>query len=867
MMPPTRMEFLPAYRVKDGSEYNHVLLTAPFGRYNIPETAIEDLNRLIADCWERSIDFGICECHEDGAAEPLYFDLDFTMEEEVAVDDSVISAFVEIVSGQVLKDIVEAPAAYIFRKPVPVEKKGTKWHVGVHVMYPGFRMSTHDRQAVYREVVKAVRDAGLFDAVPGLKDRRPGEIIDERVVSKNSILKYGCNKPNGCRYELQRVVGESAVAGMSVAEMSAFLSIRRRDTPVVLFYSEAADSPPVTTTRREEPPRSRPLDPERIERVRRLLGLLSRSRSDGYDKWIQVSLCLHNINNSEDMFDLWTSWSSAGCPEKAARTDFRRLWNSFRYREQGLKMGSLALWAKEDSPVEFHRFKVEEIDRRLKRTIDGRTSFDIAKVLYEMYEGLYVCSDIKAHTWYEFRKHSYVEIQEAYTLFINISEELVHEYHQKCAHLYNEMAAALTQQDDEKKRELNKQLELVEKLVQQLKSASFKQTVMTDARMLFYDENFDKKLNESRHLLVFRNGVYDLDARVFRPGYPEDYMSFTTGINYREYDPEDEKVRRVESVIRAMHPEEENYEFLMSVLASGLHGIKREQKLDFWTGTGSNGKSVMLDFLSKSLGDYYDSPPILMLTRRRGSSANASPDLFKLKGKRIVSFSEPEFDDTLHMSIVKQLFGNDWIEARPLFKNPIKFKPQATGLLACNDLPNIPSTDGGTWRRIRALKFKYKFTHNPSGPFERKCDPHLPEQIDTLAEAFISILIHHWCLLQTEKGGIISEPTEVKAFTTQYQKDSNIFLEFIRSNVREEPGAKVTIDQLFERFRFWCRTNVSYLKPSKPELRKQLVQHLGEYKKGGWPGRRLINFDEEEQDDEEEQASTPPTRPSPGTSR
>jgi P4 family phage/plasmid primase-like protien len=275
--------------------------------------------------------------------------------------------------------------------------------------------------------------------------------------------------------------------------------------------------------------------------------------------------------------------------------------------------------------------------------------------------------------------------------------------------------------------------------------------------------------------------------------------------------------------------------------------VKKEQKLDIWTGTGSNGKSVTIDFLSKSLGDYFDSPPITMLTRKRGGSANASPDIAKLKGKRVVCFLEPECDDTLQTSMMKQFFGNDWIEARGLFKDPIKFKPQASGFLACNDLPKIPSTDGGTWRRIRVLEFKSKFVKNPSGPNEFKMDPKLVEQIDYLAESFISVLIHYWSKFYTSSF-IINEPPDVSEFTKRYQTESDIYLEFVQELIEETNNQKdrVTLKTLWDVFKIWHKDNCSNMKPvGKPEFKKHMEAKLGPLPSNrGWVGKVIRDLDE-----------------------
>ena len=155
----------------------------------------------------------------------------------------------------------------------------------------------------------------------------------------------------------------------------------------------------------------------------------------------------------------------------------------------------------------------------------------------------------------------------------------------------------------------------------------------------------------------------------------------------------------------------------MAYCASFLEGSNKDQKFMIWTGNGMNGKGTLIDLLDNTFNGnsdgYFGTLPPTILTQKRGSSSAATPELADKFGKRVITLQEPEGDDKIHVGFMKNITGQDKIEARPLYGDPFQYTPQFKLLVACNHLPNIPSDDGGTWRRIRVIDFGIKFTSNP----------------------------------------------------------------------------------------------------------------------------------------------------------
>ena len=74
--------------------------------------------------------------------------------------------------------------------------------------------------------------------------------------------------------------------------------------------------------------------------------------------------------------------------------------------------------------------------------------------------------------------------------------------------------------------------------------------------------------------------------------------------------------------------------YFINALCTCVSGETKEEKLYIMSGSGSNGKSLTMDLMKYALGDYYMTCPITIITRKRGQSNLASPELLRLKGAR-----------------------------------------------------------------------------------------------------------------------------------------------------------------------------------------------------------------------------------------
>ena len=168
---------------------------------------------------------------------------------------------------------------------------------------------------------------------------------------------------------------------------------------------------------------------------------------------------------------------------------------------------------------------------------------------------------------------------------------------------------------------------------------------MKEAQELFNDskDEFYKKLDSTTKLIGFTNGVYDLEESEFRKGRPEDFISFTTGIRYLDYDKTDPKfmyvVTFLNKVIDSMFPDDcpvckakkekcglKNY--ILLLLSTFLDGSTKDEQFHIWIGSGANGKSLLVELFQDALGDYAGVLDNTVITTKRTKSGNATPELF-----------------------------------------------------------------------------------------------------------------------------------------------------------------------------------------------------------------------------------------------
>jgi P4 family phage/plasmid primase-like protien len=271
-------------------------------------------------------------------------------------------------------------------------------------------------------------------------------------------------------------------------------------------------------------------------------------------------------------------------------------------------------------------------------------------------------------------------------------------------------------------------------------------------------------------------------------------------------------------------------EYALTLFSSCLEGANREQKFYIMTGVGSNGKSKIVELMSKTFGEYQETIGTTALTRKRPDSGAANPDLVVLKCKRFVSMSEPDEGEKLNSASMKQLSGEDTVKARALFQDQDQFVIMAKIFMLCNDLPPVSAEDGGTWRRLRVIPHVAKFVDHdkPTDPTNHVYhkDLMLDGKIARWRPSFAALLVHYY---ETRylRGGL-KEPAQVTAASTKYKEENDAFASFNQDCLVREVGAEIKLLDILQRYKEWAKYNPGRKILQKSGFITKMNEHYGQ---------------------------------------
>jgi putative DNA primase/helicase len=226
--------------------------------------------------------------------------------------------------------------------------------------------------------------------------------------------------------------------------------------------------------------------------------------------------------------------------------------------------------------------------------------------------------------------------------------------------------------------------------------------------------------------------------------------------------------------------------------------LVREQVFVVHWGGGQNGKSTIIETITRVLGEYAGvAAPGLMASSERDSAERHPTEIAALLGQRMVTAHETNEGAVLREGFIKQATGSDRLTARYMREDFFSFNPTHKLQLLTNHKPTIKGQDVGIWRRVLLMPYLMSFGSAEKvarGEALAVADTAL---LDTLKgdERVLSAVLT-WVVrgaVAWWSGGGLRAPTAVLAASKAYQSEQDRVGQFVHECCELAPPGVMAI--------------------------------------------------------------------------
>lgn len=322
------------------------------------------------------------------------------------------------------------------------------------------------------------------------------------------------------------------------------------------------------------------------------------------------------------------------------------------------------------------------------------------------------------------------------------------------------------------------------KNVKRVLSSSGKESMIREAQHLKSIPVTNADFDTEDYLFSTKSGVVDLRNGTILEANKEQMLSRHSDVEIDKGEPK----LWLKFLSEIFNNRTDIIEYIQRILGYAMTGYTKEQSMFIFLGDGSNGKSLLLEVVSKILGSYGTTSSVDILVERRNHSANMS-EIARLNNIRTVITDETEMGDRLKESGIKSMTSDHgYITARFLYGNEFTFKPKFKIFMATNHRPIIRGTDHGIWRRIKIIPFDVIIPDD-------KQDRYLGEKLYNERGKIL------WWMIEGSmkwfKDGL-KTPNLISAAITDYRSEMDLVQRWINENCEIDSTATTPSIELFK---------------------------------------------------------------------
>ena len=555
---------------------------------------------------------------------------------------------------------------------------------------------------------------------------------------------------------------------------------------------------------------------------------------DDYEDWLKIVWSL--ANTDKKYYNLAKSIS-----QKSKKYDEDKFNKTFYTEIINIHIGTLYYYSKLSNEDKHYEITLKHNDNLTND--DGLAEMFLKEMSFNLvYKNdlLYVCKD---NIWYEDSTNKKL------SLYIpNVLRPLIKKKTEIDNKTLNEVSLALNKHknpetdfkltDEEKTTAEAMQLRIMTKFEKILKlesnigNTSKINSVAIRIVQLLQRYDFDEiEFDDNPYYLPFKNGVYDLKTFEFRDIKRQDYI--IRRIKYKYNTVTEEQIDTFNVVLSQIFPDNPIKENYIRYLCNGLYGFNIE-KFVIANGAGANGKGFLHELMEALLTDmYFYTAPNSILANPLKTGNN--PEVANMNKKRMIVYREPEENKKINGSVIKELTGGNFINARQNYSNDTKTQLCAFHVLECNAKPLISGrVDNSLHRRLADIPFKSKFTdieeelkRDDENVFRKNVEMKNKEYRDEFKLVLFEILIRYIKANPDFNPSNINDCDEVKERTKEYLEESDEFATWFNESYKRCEAADILkIQDIFTEYKAGDEYNNLSREEKKRFTKKSLFSYF-----------------------------------------
>lgn len=329
------------------------------------------------------------------------------------------------------------------------------------------------------------------------------------------------------------------------------------------------------------------------------------------------------------------------------------------------------------------------------------------------------------------------------------------------------------------------------------------------------DYKFVENLNTRKEFLPIKHGMMiHLRNGEIMPRNTSDLWSFECPVNYRP----DFDRKAVETFVLDIVGTREKMKVIQTYLGYVLTGETIAKILHCWLGDQNNGKGTLNSLVMEIMGDLSATinTSVILKDKNGRSAGQASPDLFRLIGKRLWSISELPDNGVFDDAQIKRLAGeSDEVTYRPLYNSESSFRPMGKFILQSQHFPSFNLSDKALRGRIVPIWFPYSFVDEPEAENEKLKDP---AKVDAFRKNHLDDFFS-WMVegaIRFYKAGITPLTGEMKQKRDEIFGEDNSIQSFVDECVEYNDPEKHSLEKfgnefqdftfkhIYEEYVVWC---------------------------------------------------------------